>query len=348
MGTIQCYAAYIQKNEDIALSAMSAGWTNEFVEVVLGASIIIPISVGYLGLDWVKENASFSMGFQTMPYLFTKLGTIIATLAGVAWFGLLFFAGITSSLAMGLPFMNLMQDRFQWTRQKSAWTFGVLTLILGLPTVFFYEQGVLDEYDYWAGSVALVLFALGEIILFAWVFGMDKGWKEITEGADIQIPIFFKYITKYITPVLLLAVFFGALVQPKDNDWQRAFSQNWELDQYSIIGKIMNKGIVANTSYQAKYFETEVEGFVQWINEENPNKKILQIATKTEQGAIKILKTYTFDEDTHILTSVGAYLKVKDRIAEGNFINKVFYIDFAKLLLLLLFIFSALLIYKAS
>jgi NSS family neurotransmitter:Na+ symporter len=348
MGTIQCYAAYIQKNEDIALSAMSAGWTNEFVEVVLGASIIIPISVGYLGLDWVKENASFSMGFQTMPYLFTKLGTIIGTLAGVAWFGLLFFAGITSSLAMGLPFMNLMQDRFQWTRQKSAWTFGVLTLILGLPTVFFYEQGVLDEYDYWAGSVALVLFALGEIILFAWVFGMDKGWKEITEGADIQIPIFFKYITKYITPVLLLAVFFGALVQPKDNDWQRAFSQNWELDQYSIIGKIMNKGIVANTSYQAKYFETEVEGFVQWINEENPNKKILQIATKTEQGAIKILKTYTFDEDTHILTSVGAYLKVKDRIAEGNFINKVFYIDFAKLLLLLLFIFSALLIYKAS
>ena len=46
MGSIQCYASYVKKNDDIALNAMSAGWMNEFVEVVLGAAIIIPISVG--------------------------------------------------------------------------------------------------------------------------------------------------------------------------------------------------------------------------------------------------------------------------------------------------------------
>jgi NSS family neurotransmitter:Na+ symporter len=34
---------------------MSAGWMNEFVEVVLGSAILIPIAVGYLGIDQVVE-----------------------------------------------------------------------------------------------------------------------------------------------------------------------------------------------------------------------------------------------------------------------------------------------------
>ena len=50
---------------------------NGFVEIVLGASIVIPIAVGYLGLDWVKENAGFAMAFQTMPFLFGKWGLVI-------------------------------------------------------------------------------------------------------------------------------------------------------------------------------------------------------------------------------------------------------------------------------
>ena len=57
MGSIQCYASYVRKKDDIALNAMSAGWMNEFVEVVLGSAIIIPISIGYLGIDNVVSQA---------------------------------------------------------------------------------------------------------------------------------------------------------------------------------------------------------------------------------------------------------------------------------------------------
>ena len=46
MGTVHCYASYVRSKDDIALNAMSAGWMNEFVEVVLGAAILIPISIG--------------------------------------------------------------------------------------------------------------------------------------------------------------------------------------------------------------------------------------------------------------------------------------------------------------
>ncbi|MDO9261712.1 MAG: sodium:calcium symporter, partial [Flavobacteriaceae bacterium] len=82
MGTIHCYAAYVRSKDDIALNAVSAGFMNEFVEVVLGSLIVIPIAAGYLGLDWVKENAGFGMAFQTMPYLFQQWGTVLAAVAG--------------------------------------------------------------------------------------------------------------------------------------------------------------------------------------------------------------------------------------------------------------------------
>jgi len=247
MGTVHCYSSYVKYKDDIALNAVSAGFMNEFVEVVLGSSIVIPIAAGFLGIDWVKENAGFGMAFQTMPYLFQNWGPAIAMIAGVMWFGLLFFAGITSSLAMGTPWMGFFQDEFKFTRKQAAWSFGAITLIMGLPTVLFYNEGVFDEYDYWAGTVSLVIFALVESILFAWIFGMKRGWHEINRGGDINIPHFFKFIIKYITPLLLLAVFIGSVFTPESNDWNAAFQSlfsgnGWPLDNTSLIKMISNAG----------------------------------------------------------------------------------------------------------
>lgn len=248
MGTIQCYAAYVKSRQDIALNSMAAGWTNEFVEVALGSLIVIPIAAGYLGLDWVRENASFGMAFQTMPFLFQNWGPLLATVAGVFWFGLLFFAGITSSLAMGTPWMGFMQDEFNVSRQKSAWSFGAIVLLLGLPTVFFYNHGVFDEYDYWAGTVSLVVFALAESIVFAWVYGIDKGWRELNTGADMKVPHVYKYIIKYVTPLFLLAVFVGSLLTPVNNEWAVALKElfagnGWTLDNGSIVKQVMSTGL---------------------------------------------------------------------------------------------------------
>jgi NSS family neurotransmitter:Na+ symporter len=245
MGSIQCYASYVKSNDDVALNAMSAGWMNGFVEVVLGSSIIIPIAVGYFGIDGMKELLSegggLGLGFKTLPYLFEQWGGILGVVAGVAWFGLLFFAGITSSLAMGTPVMGFLKDEFGWKEKNAAWMFGTIVFILGLPTVMFFNNGVFDEYDYWAGTVSLVIFAFIEIILFAWVFGMDKGWSEITMGSDIKVPIIFKYIIKYVTPLLLGWVLFNSLpgiwdtIAHKDSNEKIAFYQNKQLISEKII-----------------------------------------------------------------------------------------------------------------
>jgi NSS family neurotransmitter:Na+ symporter len=246
MGTIHCYASYVKAKDDIALSAMSSGWMNEFVEVAIGSFILIPIGVAYLGLDGLKEMVNLgalSLGFKTLPYLFMQWGEVIGALSSFLFFSLLFFAGITSSLAMGTPWIGFLKDEFHWKHKPAAWSFGVIVLILALPTIFFFKYGVFDEYDYWAGTVSLVVFALIESILFAWGFGIMRGWEEITSNAEISVPIIYKFIIKFITPVLLLWVFIGSLITPENGNWERAISGEWVLDDSSIIKKLMNTGI---------------------------------------------------------------------------------------------------------
>ena len=236
MGSIHCYASYLKSKEDIALNAMSAGWMNEFVEIVLGSAIIIPISVGYLGIEgvtkFVSEEGGLGLGFMVLPNLFSGWG-MFGIFAGVMWFGLLFFAGITSSLAMGTPVMGFLKDNFKIKESTGAWIFGFVILLLGIPCVL--SQDAFNEYDYWAGTVALVIFAMIEIVLFAWVFGMDKGWKEITTGADIKVPSIFKIIIKYISPIFLIVVFVGAIPSILENATKATSAYGWSA-RFLLLG----------------------------------------------------------------------------------------------------------------
>lgn len=91
----------------------------------------------------------------------------------------------------------------------------MLLLPLALLVALMAQPCVFDEFDYWAGTFMLVVFAAIEAILFAWVFGMPAGWNEITSGAEIRIPHVFYYILKYVTPLFLAAILFGSIFQPQ-------------------------------------------------------------------------------------------------------------------------------------
>lgn len=213
MGTIHAYASYLKTNDDIALSGLSTAATNEFAEVVLGGSIAIPVAVAFFGINQTQEIAqggAFNLGFVSMPIIFQKLP--LGQLFGFLWFLLLFFAGITSSVAMGQPIIAFLEDEFGYSRKKATVTLALFVLICVQFVVFLLKYGFLDEMDYWAGTFGLVVFALMETILFMWVFGADKAFEEINSGGDIKIPIFFKYIMKYITPLILIIIMIWWLI----------------------------------------------------------------------------------------------------------------------------------------
>jgi len=250
MGSIHCYAAYVKEKQDIALNASSAGWMNEFVEVVLGGSLLIPIATAYLGLQAVQAatlgGSGFGLGFLTLPTLFNNWGWF-APVAGAMWFGLLFFAGITSSLAMGQPILAFFKDELKISHNKSAVTFGSATLLLGFICVWLYPGGAFDEFDFWTGTFSLVMFALLETVVFSYVFGIEKGWNEITRGADIIVPKIFKIFIRHVTPIFIIVIFVGSLIKPS-TDWITAISSlfsgnGWPFASDSVIGVIFHLGI---------------------------------------------------------------------------------------------------------
>ncbi len=212
-GLIQTYASYVRENEDIALGGLATSSLNEFAEVVLGGSIAIPIAVAFFGTVTTQEIAargSFDLGFVSMPIIFSQIP--FGQFFGFLWFLLLFFAAITSSVAMGQPLLAFLKEEFNWSHKKATWMVTLIVFICIQFIVFFMANGFLDEMDYWVGTFGLAAFALLETIVFAWIFGMDKGWEEITRGAEIKVPRFFYYCIKYITPVYLIFIFINWLI----------------------------------------------------------------------------------------------------------------------------------------
>jgi SNF family Na+-dependent transporter len=211
MGSLQAYASYLTKKDDIALSGIATAATNETAEVVLGGSLAIPAIVAFFGVTGavaIASQGSFDLGFIAMPLVFNQLpgGQIVSTLAGVMWFGLLFFAGITSSVSMATPGLSFVEENFGWKRKQTVWALGAIVMAIGVLHIIYNTRGFLDEWDYWAGTFGLVVLAIVETILFVWVLGPDRMWSELHEGAAIRIPRFYKYIMTYVTPVFLLVM----------------------------------------------------------------------------------------------------------------------------------------------
>jgi SNF family Na+-dependent transporter len=216
IGVILTYASYLTRDDDVALSGLTAASANEVAEVILGGSIVIPAAYAFFGAAGTGEIAqagSFNLGFVTMPLVLGKVP--LGNVFGFVWFLLLFLAGITSSISLAQPAIAFLEDEFGLTRKKATGTFAAATFILCQGVIFLLGRGVLDELDFWGGTFFLVVFATVETILFGWVFGMDRAWTELHAGSDITIPRFYRYIIKYVTPLFLLFILGFWFVQ----DW---------------------------------------------------------------------------------------------------------------------------------
>jgi SNF family Na+-dependent transporter len=167
----------------------------------------------------IANNGAYDLGIVAMGVVFQGLpgAEVWGRLAGFLWFFLLFIAGVTSCVALASPAIAFLQDEFKMARKKAAYAVASLGFLLGVYQMTEYRYGVLSEWDFWAGTFGLVVFATLEIILFVWVFGIDNAWRELHRGADLQIPRAYRGIMKYVTPlflILLLVVWSYQLAWP--------------------------------------------------------------------------------------------------------------------------------------
>ena len=214
-GIIINYASYMKPKDDVALSGFTASATNELFEVGFGGMITLTASVVFLGLAGTTaavSTGSFGLGFTTLPVVFAHMP--FGNIVGAVWFFMLFLAAITSSLSMYQPAVAFLMEALEIDRKKATTWMVALGIIGSLLTLWFTQNGVFwNTLDFWVGTFLIFVMAMVQSIAFAWIYGVDRGWREIHSGALIQIPVFFKFVLKYVSPTYLLIVFIGFCIQ---------------------------------------------------------------------------------------------------------------------------------------
>jgi len=204
-GIIINYASYVKRNDDVVLSGLTAASTNEFFEVCLGGLITIPAAFIFLGVAGTT-GTTFGIGFETLPVVFKYMTA--GRFFGFLWFFMLFLAAITSSLSMLQPAIAFLEEGLGVGRRASVTLLGLITS-MGAGFILYFSGGLtaLDTVDFWVGTAFIYVLATMEVILFAWIFGVDRGYDEAMRGAELTIPKVWKFVIKYVSPTFLLVVF---------------------------------------------------------------------------------------------------------------------------------------------
>jgi SNF family Na+-dependent transporter len=235
-GIVVNYASYLRKKDDVALSGLTAGSVNEFFEVCLGGLITLPAAFIFLGA--VTTLSTFGLGFVTLPNVFARMPA--GQLFGFLWFFMLFIAALTSSVSMLQPVIAFLEEGFGLKRHASVAFLGLITTFGGGYVVYFSEGLVaLDTFDFWAGTVLIFILAMVQAGIYGWIFGIHKGHAELHEGAHIRVPWFVQLMLKYVTPVFLLVIFVGTLIQSGPSYVQGIVSNPIVLSSVLFIGVVI-------------------------------------------------------------------------------------------------------------
>lgn len=211
-GIISNYSSYLQQDEDIVEASVATVSLNQFAELILAGTSIIPISYAFLGPEGIK--GSIGLSFMSLPSIFNTM--TCSGIFGSIWFFLLFFVGFTSSIAMYNYLVTLLEEDLGMERKKGAWIIFIVYLVVGSPialesiitntaNLFYFK-----ELDNWIGNYLLIALGLIEIIVVAWLV-KEPALAEMNKGNLWKVPKwFFKLFHQFLTPVsiiIFLAIF---------------------------------------------------------------------------------------------------------------------------------------------
>lgn len=203
-GVIINYSSYLKRKDDVVLSGLTSTSLNEFFEVCLGGLITIPAAFIFLGAA-VGEQGTFGLGFNALPNVFAAMPA--GRFFGFLWFFMLFLAAITSSLSMLQPVIAFFEEGFGLKRPASASLLGLVSA-LGSGFILYFSKGMLalDTFDFWVGTLLIVVLALIQSLLYGWALGIRRGAEISAEGARFTVPTPVQYLLKYFVPVYLVVL----------------------------------------------------------------------------------------------------------------------------------------------
>ncbi|MFB0611298.1 sodium-dependent transporter [Aurantiacibacter poecillastricola] len=207
------YGAYVGRNVNLGVTSGVIATADTLVALLAGLCIF-PI-VFAAGLS---PNGGLGLMFQTLPHAFQEIPG--GTLIGLAFFIMVGFAALTSSVSLLEAPTAWVIDRFRFTRPVATVMVSVCAAIVGTlcalstgslawfqPLGFipmFEGMGVLDTLDTLTGKITMPVGALLTSIFIGWV--ANKRLVDLENGLGGVLHVFWRFLVCWLCPIALSAI----------------------------------------------------------------------------------------------------------------------------------------------
>lgn len=219
MGILITYGSYMRKDIALDSSVKQVELFDTGIAFVAGL-MIIPAVFAYSGGDQSMLQAGPSLMFITLPKVFNSMG--IGTAVGIAFFLLVLFAALTSSISLMEAVVSIVSDKTSWGRGKSCAVTAVVTIILGIPSSLGFGlwsgvtplgMTILDFFDFVTNSVLMPVAALGTCFFVSKVIGVRTIIDEVKISSPFKQEKAFVICIKYLAPVCIIAILVTSIMQ---------------------------------------------------------------------------------------------------------------------------------------
>lgn len=222
VGCVLVYSSFMKKEDDMAAAG---GWTFAFDTffAILAGFAIMP-AVFSAGLE---PGAGPSLVFETLPYIFTKMGDsapIISLAVTVLFFLAIFIAALTSSISMYETVVEYVVEKWGTSRKRASVIIFILAWLLGgvcclsfgvLDGIKLFDYNIFGFLDMISSNYLMTLGAFGFAVYVGWVMKKETVREEFTNGGSLlhnsRAFAYVHFMIKWIIPVMILVIFFTNL-----------------------------------------------------------------------------------------------------------------------------------------
>ena len=213
IGAMAIFGSYINKDRALLGEAVNVAILDTFVAITAGL-IMFPACFTF----GVQVDSGADLIFITLPNVFNNMA--MGRLWGSLFFVFMFFAAMSTVLAVFENIMSCCMDLTGASRKKVAAVNIVVVILLSLPCVLGYnlwadfkpfgeDTAVLDLEDFLVTNIWLPLGSLVYLLFCTSCYGW--GWKnfiqEANTGKGLKVQEWMRFYMSWVLPVVVVIIF---------------------------------------------------------------------------------------------------------------------------------------------
>ena len=213
MGIMVTYGSYMRKDTNLESSVRQIEIFETAIAFLAGL-MVIPAVFVFSGGDPKILQSGPSLMFVILPKVFDSMQ--FGNAVGAAFFLLVIFAALTSSISLMETIVSIFRDKFHWSRKSACIFVAVLALVMGIPSslgfgplsfITWAGMTILDIMDFISNSVMMPIVAFFTCIFVGFFVGPKTISEEVrrSNGKFVGEKLFTVMI-KWITPVFLILI----------------------------------------------------------------------------------------------------------------------------------------------